>query len=164
MITKKQWKEFEHLRSEVYELQSEIELSIFQILDVACEIHNVELDTWYYPNAPEGGMGEMLYDADTIAIVVELKKDRCIDIPYMGRYHVGCDYDLSTDFPIELLFVSLDEAKDRITKDLEQIKAKEAEKKRKAKEKRLAKEEKKNKLKELAAKKLTLQERKALGL
>jgi 4-alpha-glucanotransferase len=164
MITKKLWKDFERLRSETYNLQSKIESHIGDVLRAAFEIYGSKLDTWYYPGAPEGGMGELEYDADSISVVTEPKRGGYIDIRYFGRTHKGCDYDISCDFPLELLFVSLDEAKERIEFDKKQIEEKEAEKKRKAKERRQAREAKKKKLKESAAGKLTPQERKAVGL
>jgi len=111
-----------------------------------CKAYGEELKTWYYPGAPEGGMGEMCYIPDhCIDIVIETKSG-CPEFGFRDEYFEG---DIGEHFPIHFLFRSANEVYDKVLKFVKRDKLTDTEKK---------------KLIESASYKLTEKEKEALGI
>lgn len=162
MIAKEQWEKLEQLKSAANTIEDEIESHMTEVIRAYIEIYNGKLNTWYYPDAPEGGMGTMRCNFGTIDIILELKKGIDRDIKYITHDGEGCD--LTCDFPQEFLFMSVKDVTSLLRQEREDYILEEESLKVKRKEQREARKVKKAALKESAKKKLTPEEAKALGI
>lgn len=155
MITKKEWDKFQDLEKELAEITDKITDHITEVLHMLFEVYGSKLDYWHFEDAPEGDVGTMQVFGGTIGPIVSHPIQE--KIVYKDNYP-------ATDFPVEFLFMSVDEIKKEITRDRDERRKAEEEKKKKAKEKREKRKAEKERLKQSAVQKLTKEERKALGL
>jgi len=157
VIKQEDLKKREELMSEIDKIDANIETHITNCLHEIFNIFGGVIDTWYYPDTPEGGMGTFKICYDVINIITECKKDTFEEPLYEGG-------NPCCNFPEKFLFMTVSEVRDAVQADYDKTVAKEMAKKLKAKKKKDAKKKKKLNAIEAARKKLTAEEIKALNL
>jgi len=157
MITKTEWQAFR----DANKIKAKAEEHITEALKEIFIIYGGKLSCWYYPGADEGGMGEMQIYSDSIQTVVEGTGSFEATYEDQSEDYYG---SLTNDFPVHFLFLSIPEIKKRV----KAFKAKEEKREAAAEAKKTkatqARKAKKDKLVKAATKKLSTEERKALGI
>ena len=111
------------------------------------------LDGWWFPDATEGEVGTFLDARYGDSVQYETRDGHDFDT----KYSKGCNYNY--EFPYEFLFMDDDKIRERILKEIELGKQEKEENKKK----RELYQENRNKLINQAVKKLSKEERIALG-
>lgn len=156
-LTKNYFDEYLKVRQLYLGAEENIQNRITEVLKViALCFRKTPLNSWWFPNAPEGGCGYLMGEHASIpeTVCFETRDGHIFDT----KYEKGWDY--SYEFPIEFLFMEDEEIRKQILNEIEL--GKQERETKKAKE-LLAKEKKKS-LAEQAKSKLTKEERKALGI
>lgn len=131
---------------------------IDKVIKVVVKVFNKKISCWWLPNAREGELGDL--DG---CIVSPDSKDGWDEITFemdSGRQMETDEWDYSYSFPRRFLFMNDNDIRSEIKAQIKQTE----ENAIKKKEKRVQNSAEKKKLKVSAAKKLTKEEKKALGI
>lgn len=94
MIKQKDITKWQAAKRHLADAEEKIINRIDEVIRIICDHYGVKLETWYFYDAPEGGMGT-LYINDIIEFVLDT------DLPLPS--------DFSTYIPVDFLFISNDE-------------------------------------------------------
>jgi hypothetical protein len=162
MIIEKEIERYKKLMDEIGEIEEKIINHMYEIIKIFCKINKCKLDTWYFEDAPEGDMGNLDLSYDSIYYVIEVDNYNAGSYLASDFKYRGCD--LSCEMPKDLLFMSLEDIENELTKAKKEHEEAKRKKKEVAKKRREANKKKKAILAASAKKKLTKEEAAALGL
>ena len=153
-------KEYEEASAKSGQIESEINNRVDEIINFIVEFEGLKLNTWYYQDAPEGGMGEIqIYNEDIYGVEVHVKDSSYNHFTYIidgGEWSLdGCT------IPVKWLF---EDYKREISEGREKYLQKQEKKKQKRAERKKQKELKEKKLKESIKSKLSAEELKLLKI
>ena len=149
---------------EVAALQNKVEDKITKIIGIICITFGQKLDTWYVSGAAEGEVGNLsscFYDEWVQDLTIETKGS------YKSRVIIdkdGVETELDNGFPMRWIEADLADVKEELVKGRGLLEEREAKANFEKAEKAKAKKAEKEAAKTEALKKLTKEERKALGL
>ena len=150
---------------EAAELQEVVEDRITKIIEIFLGVHGYKLDTWYVYGAGEGEIGDLAGAIDSqevSGLTIEVTKNGGWWAEILDKN--GEEVDLSSGFPTRWLEEDLEAIKAEIVAGASLLKAKEEKERLEIEAKAKAKKTEKEIVKVEALKKLTKEERKALGL
>ncbi len=154
IITKKAIQDLEEAKVQFDRAHLIIEDRITEVLNViALCFRKTPLNGWWFPDAAEGEVGDFLDSSNGDSVQYITRDGHNFDT----KYSKGWNYNY--DFPYEFLFMDDDKIRERILKEIELGKQEKEERKKKFEE---SKEKQKNLISQ-AVKKLTKEERNALG-
>ena len=159
------YQDWEIKKKEVGLIEQKFIDRVSHIVKELSKAFGAKIDTWYFPDAEQGEVGELssafgfgglqievIYTKRPEAMVANITEPDCTISEWEFEYGEYPQHWLYQDF------------EDDLKKGIERYEKSEEERKAKAKKKRTAKQKEKDALKASAATKLTKAERKALGL